>query len=605
MRAGNKQGIARLLELAGEKKQLLVWSGILSAASVLMKLVPYLAVYFVIAELLRNAPDMAAVNSGYIVRWAVWGVAGMALGYVLMYFGGMCSHVAAFRILYKIRVKLSDHLGRLPLGFFSRNTTGKLKKNVELDVERIELFIAHQLPDLISTAVMIAAMAVTMFYLNIWLALACVIPILIGLAVQYSMMAGDKAKAGLKEYFNSLESINASAIQYVRGMPAIKMFGQTVRSFRQFHGDIIRYRDFSLRYVDHFQNGYVSFKVIVVSLATFILPVGLYFLGREPENTAFALTLMFFLVLAPGIASPIFKLNSFASLMNVIVEGVRRIDELLEQESIAEPACSRKPASYDVQFHRVAFSYDGPNGVQALREISFEARQGEITALVGPSGSGKSTIAQLIPRFWDVQQGSITIGGVDIREIKTSELMETMSFVFQETFLFSDSVYNNIAVGNPAASREDVLAAARAAQCHTFIERLPDGYDTRVGEGGVYLSGGEEQRISVARAILKNAPILVLDEATAYADPENEYHMQLALGELMAGKTVIIIAHRLTTICEADRIIVLKDGSIEAIGTHHELLSRGGLYKNMWDAYTASAQWHIERAKEIEEELST
>jgi ATP-binding cassette subfamily B protein len=291
--------------------------------------------------------------------------------------------------------------------------------------------------------------------------------------------------------------------------------------------------------------------------------------------------------------------------MNVIVEGVRRIDQIMEQEEIAEPEVSERPSSFDIQFHEVGFSYGGRNGVPLLHKISFAARQGEITALVGPSGSGKSTIAQLIPRFWDVQSGSITIGGVDIRKMKTSELMDTMSFVFQETILFSDTVYNNIAAGNPAASREKVLAAARAAQCHTFIERLQDGYDTRIGEGGVHLSGGEEQRISVARAILKNAQILVLDEATAYADPENEYHMQLALGELMKGKTVLIIAHRLTTICEADRIIVLKDGRIEETGIHQKLLSRGGLYKNMWDAYTMSTQWQLERVPGREEQLST
>ncbi|WP_223829349.1 ABC transporter ATP-binding protein [Paenibacillus arenilitoris] len=570
-----------------------------------MKLVPYLAVYFIIAELLRHDQDMASIDGGYVIRWAVWGVTGMVLGYVLMYFGGMCSHIAAFRILYQIRVKLSDHLGRLPLGFFSKNATGKLKKNMEMDVERIELFIAHQLPDLISTAAMIAAMFIVMLCLNVWLALACIIPIVIGFTVQYSMMAGDKAKRGMREYFDSLENINSSAIQYVRGMPAIKMFGQTVHSFRQFHEDIVRYRDFSLKYADHFQNGYVSYKVIVLSLATFVLPAGLFILSRDPDNMAFARTLMFFLVLVPGVASPIFKLNSFASALNVIVEGVRRIDDILEQEAIAEPDDNERPSSYDVQFHGVGFSYGGTNGVPVLHHMSLTARQGEITALVGPSGSGKSTVAQLIPRFWDVQTGSITIGGVDIRRMKTSELMDTMSFVFQETFLFSDTVYNNIAAGNPAVSWEDVLAAARAAQCHSFIERLPDGYDTRVGEGGVYLSGGEEQRISVARAILKNAPILVLDEATAYSDPENEYQMQLALGELMKGKTVLIIAHRLTTICEADRIIVLKEGRIEETGNHQQLLGRGGLYKSMWDAYTMSAHWQLERVPGREEGLST
>ncbi|RJG24268.1 ABC transporter ATP-binding protein [Paenibacillus thiaminolyticus] len=600
MKHRKKQGIARLLELAGEKKSLLVWSGILSAGSVLMMLVPYLSVYFVMAELLRHAPDISGVNAPFVIRWAVLGVAGMAVGYFLMYVGGMCSHIAAFRILYSIRVKLSAHIGRLPLGYFNKNATGKIKKNVELDVERIEQFIAHQLPDLISTAVMITAILATMFALNVWFALACVIPMLIGFASQFSMMAGRKAKAGLKEYFDALENINTSAIQYTRGMPSIKIFGQTARSFRKFHDDIIRYRDFSLKYTDNFQNGYVSFKVIFLSLGTFFLPIGLYFMSGDPRNAAFAVTLMFFLVLAPGISTPIFKLNTLASTLHVIVEGVRRVDGILAEKAIPEPVMSRKPSFYEIQFHEVSFSYDGPNGEDVLHDISFTARQGEITALVGPSGSGKSTVAQLIPRFWDVRQGRITIGGVDIRDINTSDLMDAMSFVFQDTFLFSDTVYNNIAAGRPTAAREEVYAAARAAQCHTFIEQLPHGYDTPIGEGGVYLSGGEEQRISVARAILKNAPILVLDEATAYADPENEYHMQLALRELIKGKTVLIIAHRLTTICEAEQIIVLKDGRINDSGMHDELISRGGLYKVMWDAYMMSAQWQIDHVQEKE-----
>ncbi|MCY9514843.1 ABC transporter ATP-binding protein/permease [Paenibacillus apiarius] len=600
MKNEKEKGIPRLLELAGEKKALLVWSGILSTVSVFLMLVPYLSVYVVMAELLKHATDITSVDASYVLGWAAWGVAGVVFGYFFMYVGGMCSHIAAFRILYGIRVKLSDHIGRLPLGYFNKNATGKIKKIVELDVERIELFIAHQLPDLINTAVMLAAMIGTMFYLDIWFALACVIPMLIGFASQYSMMAGKKAKAGLKEYFDALENINTSSIQYVRGMPSIKIFGQTVHSFRKFHDDMIKYRDFSLKYTDNFQNGYVTFKTIILSLSTFILPAGLFFLSGKPDNMAFALTLLFFLVLAPGISAPIFKLNSFASALGTITEGVARIDAMLEEDTLHEPKACQKPSSYDVQFHNVSFSYGGQGGVDVLTEINFTAPQGRITALVGPSGSGKSTIAQLIPRFWDVQKGCITIGGVDIRDMGMHELMETMSFVFQDTFLFSDTLYNNIQAGRPTATKEEVYAAARAAQCHDFIERLPSGYDTLIGEGGVYLSGGEEQRVSVARAILKNAPILVLDEATAYADPENEYQMQLALRELIKGKTVLIIAHRLTTICEANQILVLKEGQINDGGTHAELLSRGGLYKSMWDAYTSSVDWQIDHLQKQE-----
>jgi ATP-binding cassette subfamily B protein len=595
-----KKSFSRLLELAGEKKSLLVCSGILSTISVFFMLIPYISVYYVMAEFLAHASDIGSVDTSYILKWSIWGIAGMVAGYFFMYAGGMCSHIAAFRILYGIRVKLSDHIGALPLGYFNKNATGKIKKIVELDVEKIELFIAHQLPDLINAAVMIAVVIVTMFYFNPWLALACFIPMAAGFAAQYSMMAGKKAHAGMKQYFDALENINTSSIQYVKGMPSIKIFGQTVRSFRKFYDDMIRYRDFSVKYTDNFQNGYVSFKVIILSLATFILPVGLFFLSRDPGNVAFATTLIFFLVLAPGISTPVFKLNSLASTLTVIVEGVKRIDKILEEKEVQESKTCKKPSSYHVAFHEVSFSYDGKDSLNVLNGIDFNAPQGKITALVGPSGSGKSTIAQLIPRFWDVQKGSITIGGIDVREMGMTTLMDTMSFVFQDTFLFSDTLFNNILVGKPTATKEEVYRAAKAAQCHEFIECLPKGYDTLIGEGGVYLSGGEEQRVSVARAILKNAPILVLDEATAYADPENEYQMQLALRELIRGKTVFVIAHRLTTIREADQIIVLADGRIIDRGTHNELISHNGLYKKMWDAYTASTSWQINEETEKE-----
>ncbi len=525
----------------------------------------------------------------------------MVLGYVFMYVGGMCSHIAAFRILYHIRMVLSEHIGRLPLGYFNHNTIGKIKKNIEQDVEKIELFIAHQLPDLVSAIVMVFAIMIAMLYLNIGLALACIIPIVVGIFLQYSMMSGQKAKKGLTEYFDALENINSSSVQYVRGMSSIKMFGQTVRSFRKFHDDILRYRNFVLAYTDNFQNGYVSFKVIVLSLATFVTPIGLFFIHSNPDNIAIVSTWIFFLVLAPGISMPMFKLNTLASNLTVIIEGVRRIDEILAEKIIEEPEISVLPCHYNVQFREVSFSYDRQHHQQALKQISFTARQGEITALVGPSGSGKSTITQLLLRFWDVQQGGITIGGVNIREMSMNELMNTIAFVFQETFLFSDTIYNNIAVGKQHSTKEEVYAVAKAAQCHDFIEQLPLGYETIIGEGDVLLSGGEEQRISVARALLKNAPILVLDEATAYADPENEVHMQLALQELIKGKTVLIIAHRLTTICEAHQIIVLKEGEMEDSGSHQELLSRGGLYKNMWDALIMSTQWEMDHVQETVE----
>lgn len=594
-----KSGIPRLLELAGEKKTLLIWGCILSTISVFFQLIPYLAVYNIMAELLRHAAEISQANIDFMVGWAVKGIVGLILAYVFMYFGGMLGHAAAYHTLYGIRVRLSEHIGELPLGWFNRNAVGKVKQIAEQDVEQIEKFIAHQFPDMVNTIVLLIVMVVIMFSLNPWLALACIIPIIIGFVAQFSMMFGKKAQEGLSEYYDALENISTSSVQYVRGMPSIKIFGQTVHSFRKFYQDIMSYRDFSTKYADNYEPIYCLFRVLVLSLVTFILAIGIFLFSGDPQNMAFAITLLFFLIFAPGISTPVFKFNNLGSSMNSITEGVKRIDEIMTEVPIQEPAEGEKPQDYDITFENVSFSYSGENGPFVLKDISFCAEQGQITALVGPSGSGKSTIAQLIPRFWDVGAGQIKIGGVDIRDMKTEDLMASMSFVFQDSFLFSDTLYNNIAVGKPGATKEEVYAAAKAAQCHEFIERLPQGYDTLIGEGGVYLSGGEEQRVSVARAILKNAPILILDEATAYADPENERQMQLALQELIKSKTVLIIAHRLITIKNASKIEVIKGGQVESAGTHEFLLQNSKTYSAMWKAYTVSSDWQIAAKKEV------
>lgn len=591
-----KGGISRLLELAGEKKTLVVWCCILSTLSVFFELVPFLAVYQVLGELLKHAADLSQANAKFMLSWAGYGIIGLLIGYALMYVGGMLGHTAAYRTLYGVRVRLAEHIGRLPLGWFNRNAIGKIKQITEQDVEQIEIFIAHQFPDMVNTVVLLLVMIVVMFSLNAWLALAAIVPILVGFAAQFSMMFGQKAQVGLKEYYDALENINTSSVQYVRGMPSIKIFGQTVHSFRRFYQDIIAYRDFSTRYAKNFESYYCLFKVLVLSLATFILAVGLFLFSGNPQNMAFAVTLLFFLVFAPGISTPVFKLTNIGQSMTSITEAVDRIDRVMAEAEIREPESGKKPEHYDLVFDHVTFAY-GENAPQVLKNVDFRAEQGQITAIVGPSGSGKSTIAQLIPRFWDVGAGSIHIGGVDVREMKTEDLMNSMSFVFQDSFLFSDTLYNNIAAGKPGATKEEVYAAAKAAQCHEFIKQLPNGYDTLIGEGGVYLSGGEEQRVSVARAILKNAPILVLDEATAYADPENEHQMQLALQELIRDKTVLIIAHRLLTIKNADKILVLKDGQIEAEGTHEVLMKNSRTYADLWRAYTATADWRLGRTE--------
>ena len=594
-----KSGIPRLLELAGEKKSLLVWGCILSTLSVFFQIIPFWAVYNIMAELLQNAADFSKADTSFMLSWAVKGILGLLLAYAFMYFGGMLGHTAAYRTLYGIRVRLSNHISELPLGWFNRNAIGKVKQIAEQDVEQIEKFIAHQLPDMVNTIVLLLVMVVIMFGLNPWLALACIIPIIIGFTAQFSMMFGKKAQEGLSEYYDALENISTSSVQYVRGMPSIKIFGQTVHSFRKFYQDIMSYRDFSTKYADNYEPTYCLFRVLVLSLATFIFAIGIFLFSGDPQNMAFAITLLFFLIFAPGISTPVFKFNSFGSSMNNITEGVRRIDESMSEIPIQEPTDGKKPQGYEITFEHVSFSYEGKDSALVLKDVSFRAEQGQITALVGPSGSGKSTIAQLIPRFWDVGTGQIKIGGVDIRDMKTEDLMASMSFVFQDSFLFSDTLYNNIAIGKPGATKEEVYTAAKAAQCHEFIEKLPQGYDTLIGEGGVYLSGGEEQRVSVARAILKNAPILILDEATAYADPENEFQMQLALQELIKNKTVLIIAHRLITIKNANKILVIKNGQIENAGAHEFLLQNSETYSAMWKAYTVSSDWQITAKKEV------
>lgn len=598
----SKKGLARLLEIAGEKKMLLIISGILSIASAIMMLSPFLAVYKILEELLLNMKDLSGINKSLMIRWGWITFVCLIIGLIFMYISLMSSHVAAFRILYSLRVKLANHLGQLSLGYLSGTSTGIIKKTLEQNVEKIEKFVAHTIPDLINVAATVLVLISAMFYLDLWMTIACLIAYILGFGIQGSLMIGKKAQANIKTYYDSLEQVNASAVQYVRGMPAVKIFGQTIFSFRRFSKDMNEYRDFALKFTDEMQNGYIFFKVVVGSLLTFILPVGLLIISGKADTIAFALTYLFFIVMVPGAAAPIFKMTMLASSTRDINEGVARIDEILAEIPIKESKNSKEPKSYDLEFEHVTFSYDSP-GVstrkEALKDISLKASMGKVTALVGPSGSGKSTVANLILRFWDVSEGRIKIGGIDIRDIETSKLMSIVSFVFQDTFLFYDSLYENIKVGNPDATKEEIYNAAKAAQCHEFIESLPNGYDTLIGEGGIYLSGGEEQRVSVARAILKNAPILILDEATAFADPENEYKMQLALKELIKSKTVMVIAHRLSSIRNADMILVMENGKIVQNGKHNELCSTNGLYKNMWNAYTNAYDWTLNKGVEI------
>ena len=593
-----KEGLSRLFEIAGQKRGLLVMAGVLSAGSAVCMLVPYWAVYEILKELLTHGGNPAASDGAAMMRWGWIALGGLAGGLILLYAALMSSHVAAFRILYGLRVRLSEHIGRLPLGFLNNTSTGAIKKTMDQNIEKIEGFIAHTIPDLVNVMATVVVMLVIFFSLDVWLTVVCLAVVLISLFLQFSNFMGKRAREFMAIYYDAQEKMSASAVQYVRGMPVVKIFGQSVRSFRQFNAEIQAYKTFALKCCDTYQNGMIAFTVLLNSMVTFILPIGILLMQASPQSLSLAVVWLFFIIMGPGMASPVYKLTFLGGNTRDINEGVSRIDRILEQKPIPEPEHPQVPATYDVEFRHVSFSYENTEQgtrTEALRDVSFTAPQGEITALVGPSGSGKSTAANLIPRFWDVEQGEIRIGGVDIRRIATEKLMDMVSFVFQDTFLFYDTLYENIAVGSPGATQEKVIAAAKAAQCHDFIEHLPQGYETRIGDKGVFLSGGEAQRICVARAILKNAPILVLDEATAFADPENEYKMQMALQSLIKGKTVIIIAHRLSSIISAHQIIVMKEGRIAQCGKHEVLSATEGTYKNMWDAYTSAYHWTLNK----------
>lgn len=596
-----KSGVTRLFEIAGEKKGLLVLAGILSAGSAFCMLVPYWSVYQVLRELLLHGSQINELDGGVLIHWGWIAFFGLVGGLLLLYASLMASHVAAFRILYGLRIRLSEHIGRLSLGYLNGTSTGAIKKIMEQNIEKIENFVAHTIPDLVNVLATVVLMFVIFFSLNGWMAAICIVCIVLSIGLQFMNFFGKKAKEFTKIYYDTQERMSASAVQYVRGMPVVKIFGQSVRSFRRFNSEIEAYKSYALKVCDTYQTGMMAFTVLLNSLITFILPVGLLLLSWEPQSIALAAIYLFFIIMGPGVASPIYKLMYLGSSTNEIDEGVKRIDRIFDEKPLVETKVSRLPASYDIEFRHVSFAYENKaetTRTEALKDISFTARQGEITALVGPSGSGKSTVANLIPRFWDVSEGEIAIGGINIKEIATEDLMNLVSFVFQDSFLFFDTLYENIRVGNTTATREQVMDAARAAQCHDFIENLPEGYNTRIGDKGVYLSGGEAQRVCVARAILKNAPILVLDEATAFADPENEYKMQQAIQQLIRNKTVIIIAHRLSSIISAEQILVLKEGRLVQSGHHDELSTKEGVYKKMWDAYTSAFRWQLTIKKE-------
>jgi ATP-binding cassette subfamily B protein len=595
-----KTGIARLLEISTQKPWHLLFAVIFSSIAGVLQFMPYFSAFKVI--------EIAAVNHGtlneshirLIMVWVIAGVACMGGGFVFMYAGSLCSHIAAFKIIYGLRMSLAKKLTELPLGFHSENSTGKIRKILEFNVEKIEQWIAHTLPDYISSLVGFFVILIMLFGVNIWLTLVFLVVVFAEISIATRFTAGEKGMENIRQYQNSLECINASAVQYVNGMPAVKIFNRSAESFQTFKKNIYDYQDWAIQFSIDVRPVFTILLSLIKGVALFILPVGTLFLKSNSTSLHYALGICMFLILAPGIVAPILKVLGIGRVVKDIAGGIERIDMIFNTPPLSEPETGEFPKTYDVCFSDVRFSYNpkDENPVFAVDGMSFTVEAGKITALVGPSGGGKSTIAQLISRFWDIEHGKICIGGINIKQIKTEDLNTIVSFVFQDCFLFFDTIRENIRCGKTDATEEEIVAAAQAAQCHDFITALPDGYDTLIGEGGIYLSGGEEQRINIARAILKNTPVLVLDEATAFADSENEVLLYRAIKSLMQNKTVIMIAHRLSTIVRANKIIVIDNGKILEEGTHDSLVYAEGLYSELYAAYTKSTEWTVSGTNE-------
>jgi len=583
----NKQGIMRLLEIAGQKKWKLLISGFLAVISAVLTLAPFIIIYLVMVKLLDTS--FGPKDYGYIWKLA-WIAVGTIIGrFLIQFISSMFSHIAAFDILYGLRKNLAKHMGGLSMGYFTEKSSGEIKKIVSEDVEEIELFVAHHIPDLAAGGAL-PLLTIGYLFITDWrMALIALIPLPIAILLFIAMLGGSEYKKLIRKYHDSLEKMNGTIIEYIRGMPVIKVFNQTVQSFSRFKDSVYGYRDFTNAWSKKGTPPWAAFTVVVGSSLFFLLPFGIWFYIK---GTIELPVLFLCLMLGSGYMVPLLKLAHMGSFLARINESIRRIDKILSQPKMSISYTPKILKNNNIEFKNVNFSYTEK---EILYDISFKAKEGTVTALVGPSGAGKTTIAHLIPRMWDIDKGEIIIGGVNIKDIPLKNLMDRVGFVFQDTFMFSDTVYENIRMGMENVQEEDIIQAAKAAQCYEFIEELPERYNTIIGEAGtIHLSGGERQRISLARVILKNAPIIVLDEAIAYADAENEVKIQSAFAEIMKGKTVIVIAHRLSTITDADQIMVIDEGKIAEEGTHTELVKSGKLYKRMWDAHTSAQKWTLD-----------
>ena len=587
-----QSNLSRLLQIAGSHKYLTYASWALSAVSALIALVPFYYIWKVMQEVLAVAPDFSRAQN---LTHNGWMAVLFAVIAVLVYIGAlMCSHKGAFRIATNLRLQTMEHIVKLPLGFAESFGSGRLRKIVNESSAATETYLAHQLPDRANAIATPCGLLLLLLVFDWRLGLLSLVPVVLGFLIMMAM-TGPRMQEKMKEYQNALDDMSNEAVEYVRGIPVVKTFGQTIFSFKKFKDSIDRYKVWVIAYTKELRAPMMFYTAAINGVFAALIAGGLIF-TRGGVTPDFMLDLMFYIIITPIISVTLTRIMFQSENAMIVDDALQRIDSVLNLNPLAEPEKPERPKDASVQLSHVHFSYDGENEV--IKDISISIPAGQTVAFVGPSGGGKTTLANLICRFFDPQDGQVKIGGVDVKHIAKEELMNTVSFVFQNSRLIKASILENVRMGKPDAIREEIMAALHNAQCDDILEKLPQGADTVIGTKGVYLSGGEQQRIAIARVMLKNAPVVILDEATAFADPDNESRVQAAFSKLSQGKTVIMIAHRLSTVAGADQIYVVEDGRITESGKSQELLEKGGMFSRMWQDYQLAVQWKV--AKEVQ-----
>lgn len=582
-----RSDFSRLMGYAGGHRVFTYASLVLSAVSALVALVPFVYIWKILRDVLNAAPDYAQAVS--IPHYGWMAVLFAVLAYLIYIAALMCSHLSAFRVATNLRLEVSEHLATLPLGFTETFGSGKLRKIIHESTGAAETFLAHQLPDKYNAMATPIGLLVLLLVFDWRLGLLSLVPVALGFVIM-SAMTGRRMADKMRQYGNALESMSNEAVEYVRGIPVVKTFGQSVFSFKKFKATIDEYEKWVIAYTKELRMPMMLYTAAINGVFAFLIVGGLLF-TRNGVTSEFLLNLLFYIIITPVISLTLTRIMYMSENELVVADALARVDSVLDAEPVPENDHPRHPKDASVSLKDVHFSYDGKTDV--IKGVSLKIQPGQMVAFVGPSGGGKSTLANLICRFFDVQSGSVRVGGADVRDIPKEELMDTISFVFQNSRLLKGSILDNVRLGRAQATEAEVLAALKAAQCMDIVEKFPEGIHTVIGTKGVYLSGGEQQRIAIARAMLKNAPILLLDEATAFADPDNEAKVQAAFAQLAKGKTVLMIAHRLSTVANADCIYVVQDGQIVESGTKDELCAQNGLFARMWQDYQASVQWKV------------